>query len=244
MKKLILVLTLFLLAITFLSADIYIKTKTHTDAINMMGTEQPAKDEIVIQWIGDGIFTNITKKQSIIINLKKKVMLMLMHDSKTFVETTLPLDMKKLLPEQVIQMMGMMKVKIKVTPTSETKIINKWKCIGYDMEMDMMMMKMKSRLWVTKDVPFDWQKFQEQMGIETFKAAMAQMDIDEKALNEFKKLKGFQIASELTMTVMGQDIKVKSEVLEITKKSAPAGIYSVPVDYTKTSKLSMGSLRK
>lgn len=244
MKKLILVLTLVFFTIAFLSADIYIRTKTHTDAVNMMGTEQPAKDEIVVQWIGDGIFTNITKKQSIIIDLKKKVMLMLMHGSKTYVETTLPLDMKKLLPEQVVKMMGMMKVKIKVTPTTETKTINKWKCIGYDMEMDMMMMKMKSRLWITQDVPFDWNKFQEQMGLETFKAAMAQMDIDENALNEFRKLKGFQIASALTMSVMGQDIKVTSEVLEITKKSAPAGIYKVPVDYKKTSKLSMGNLRK
>ncbi|MEN8153771.1 MAG: DUF4412 domain-containing protein [Acidobacteriota bacterium] len=244
MKKLILVLTLVFFTFTLLTADINIKTKNHTDAANIMGKQQPAKDEIVEQWVGDGIYTNITAKQSVIIDLKKKMMYMLLHNDKTYVETTLPLDMKKLLPEQVVQMMGMMKVKISVTETAEKKTIKGWKCTGYDMEMNVMMMSIKSRLWVTQDVPFDWKKFQEQMGLETFKLAMAQMEMSEDALNEFKKIKGFQVASELTMNIMGQNVKSTTEVLEITKKPAPAGIYEVPADYKKSSKLSMGQLRK
>ncbi len=243
MKKLILIFVVTVFLFSAVNGDVYIKTKTHTDAIKMMGSSQPAKDEFVEQWIGNNVYTNITKKQSVIIDLSKKVLYILMHGDKTYVESTLPLDMKNLLPEQVAQMMSMMKLSIKVTPTTETKVINKWKCVAYNMDMSMMMMNMKSKVWVTKDVPFDWKKFQQQFGVETFKALMASMQIGDDAISEFKKIQGFQIKTDMVMTLMGQNIKVTSEVLEITTKSAPAGIYSIPADYKKSSKLSLQQLR-
>jgi hypothetical protein len=52
MKRLILVLILLAFTFSFLTADVYIKQKTHTDAFKMMNQEQPAKDVITEQWIG------------------------------------------------------------------------------------------------------------------------------------------------------------------------------------------------
>ncbi len=242
MKRIILILVITVLLFSFVSADVYIKTKTHTDAVAIMGQKQPAKDEIIEQWLGDNIYANITGKQTMIIDMNKKMVYILMHANKSYVETPLPLDMKKLLPAQAAQMLAMMKLTITVTPTTETKVINKWKCIGYDMNMSMRMMTMKSRIWATKDVPFDWRKFQEKFGVETFKATMASMQIGEEAINEMKKIHGFQVSTEMTMTIMGQKVKVSSSVIEITKKSAPAGVYTIPSDYRKESKLSMKAL--
>lgn len=244
MKKLFVILTIIIVPVSFLTADIYIKTKTHTGEMNFMGKKTPAKDQISEQWLGNKIYANFTQKQIIIIDLNKKVLYMINPSEKTYVETTLPLDMKKLLPQQLASMMSMMKLSIKVTPTTETKVINGWKCKGYDMDMDVMMMKMKSRLWTTLDVPFDWKKFRDEMGMETFKAAMASMNIGDEALNEFKKINGFQISSKMTMTVMGQNVDVTSNVLEISKKPAPAGIYLVPKGFKKIDKLSMSSLKR
>jgi len=243
MKKLILIIVISVFLFSIASADVYVKTKTHTDAMEMMGQKQPAKDEIVEQWIGNNIYTNIMSKQTMIIDMNKKMIYILLHGNKSYVETALPLDMKKLLPEQAVQMMAMMKLTLKVTPTSETKVINNWKCIGYDMDMSMMMMSMKSRIWVTKDVPFDWKKFQDMFGIETFKATMASMQIGDEVINEMKKIEGFQVKTEMTMTIMGQSVKISSDVVEIAKKSPPAGVYTIPADYKKSDKLSMGALR-
>ena len=243
MKKIILILVISVFLISVVSGDVYVKTKTHTDAMEIMGQKQAAKDEIVEQWIGDNIYTNITSKQTMIIDMNKKMIYIVIHSNKSYVETPLPLDMKKLLPAQAVQMMSMMKLTLKITPTTETKVINKWKCIGYDMDMSMMMMSMKSRIWVTQDVPFDWKKFQDMFGVETFKATMASMQIGDEVIEEMKKIKGFQVKTEMTMTIMGQSVKITSDVVEIAKKSAPAGVYTIPADYKKETKLSMGALR-
>jgi hypothetical protein len=105
------------------------------------------------------------------------------------------------------------------------------------MDMDMSMFKMKSVLWVTTDVPFNWKDYAERMFTTLMNSSMP--FLDEKAVAEFKKIQGFQVAGEMTMNMMGQDVKIKSNVLEITKKDAPAGIYSVPAGYTKQDKLTM-----
>jgi len=243
MKKIILIMVISLFLFTFVSADVYVKTKTHTDAMEIMGQKQPAKDEVVEQWIGNNIYSNITSKQTMIIDMGKKMVYILLHSDKTYVETTLPLDMKKLLPAQAAQMMSMMKLTLKINPTNETKVINKWKCVGYDMDMSMMMMSMKSKIWVTKDVPFDWKKFQDKFGIESFKATMASMQIGDDVINEMKKIQGFQVKTDMTMTIMGQSVKITSDVIEIAKRSAPASAYTIPADYKKSDKLSMGALR-
>ena len=57
------------------------------------------------------------------------------------------------------------------------------------------------------------------------------------------KIKGFWISSETTMEMMGAKIRTTSEVVEISKKTPPAGVYSVPAGYTKQDKLSMQDMQ-
>jgi hypothetical protein len=236
MKKLILVVTLVVISFAFLSADVYIKTKTHTDAFEMMGQKQPAKDQVMEQWLGDNKFVQIMESQTMVLDLNQDVVYVIYPGSKSYVEAKLPLDMSKLVPEQMAQMMNMMKMTVTVNPTGDSKKIGDWNCKGYDVTMSMSMMTMKMKSWVTQEVPFDWKAFSEKMFPQVMKLS-GSMGLDENAIKEFKKLDGFQVASEMTMNMMGQDIKTSSQVLEISKKSAPAGTYSVPQGYTKQEKL-------
>ncbi len=238
MKKLILVVTLVVISFAFLTADVYVKTKTHTDAFEMMGKKQPAKDQVTEQWLGDNKFAQIAENQTMVMDLKQNVIYVIYHGSKSYVEAKLPLDISKLVPEQMAAMMDMMKMAVTVNPTDESKKIGDWNCKGYDITMSMQMMTMKMKYWVTKDVPFDWKAFSEKMLPHVMKLSGG-MGLDESALNEFKKLEGFQVAMEMTMSLMGQEIKSTSQVLEISKKPAPDGTYSVPQGYTKQDKLNM-----
>jgi hypothetical protein len=70
MKKLCVFFSLVLMLAAFASADIYIKSKTHTDAFAVMGQNQPAKDETTEQWMGDDKFAAITPALSIVVDLK------------------------------------------------------------------------------------------------------------------------------------------------------------------------------
>ena len=74
MKKLCILFSLVLVLAAFAGADIYVKSKTHTDAFAVMGQSQPAKDETAEQWFGDDQFAAITPGLSIVDDMKKNML--------------------------------------------------------------------------------------------------------------------------------------------------------------------------
>ncbi len=241
MKKLYVIIFILLAMSSWAGAEIYVKSKAHTDAISMMGQNRPAQDTFSEQWIGDDQFANVTENLTTIIDLKKSIFYMINHKDKTYVETTLPLDMSKLLPPEMSAMAGMMKASMTVTPTGQTKKIGQWDCSEYDVTMTIMTMPVKMKVWATPDVPFDVSKYMLKMYGNVLKS---QMQLDDTAVQEAMKIKGFWIASDMAMEMMGQKMHTTTEVIEISKKDAPAGVYSFPAGYTKRDKLSVKQLQQ
>ena len=241
MKKLSILLSFLLVLSAFAGADVYVKSKSHTDAFSVMGQNQPAKDETIEQWIGDDKFAHIGTDMSSIVDLKKNMMYIITHQDKSYVEAELPLDFTKLLPKEMAQMMGgMMKMTVTVTPNNQTKTVGQWKCSGYDVSIQMMMMPIKMAVWASTDVPIDMSKFSDIYG----NVIKAQLRLDDAAMEEMKKIKGYWIATETTAEMMGAKMRSTTEVVEMTKKNPPAGVYSVPEGYTKKEFLSMEALQK
>ena len=238
MKKALLIVISVLAVALLLPADVYIKTNVHTDAFTMMGQNQPAKDDVTEQWVGNGLLANKTADKVLIMDMNKKLMSIVNMKNRTYVETDLPLDMSKLVPKEAAPMMAMMKVTVKVTPNGQKQKIGNWNCSGYDVDMTMMMMQMKMKVWATTEVPFDWKAFAK---IYTNVSKMQFMD--DAAIAEFMKIEGFQVAMEMSMDMMGSKMKVTSQVVEISQKPAPDGTYKIPVGFTKKDTLSMEDLR-
>jgi len=240
MRKSLLVLIIIFVSFSFLAADVYVKSTSHTSAFEVMGQKNPEKTETTEQWIGDGQFARISGNQSMIIDLSKKMMYIIYNDSQTYVETSLPVDMSKILPPQAAQMLSMFKMTAKVTPTENSKVVGKWKTKEYNAVLNltgMMPMTMNMKIWASKDVPMDWKKYKDTMLPEIMKASSSSMPFGDEIINEFKKIEGFQVASEMTMNIMGADMKVTSNVIEMVEKKAPAGIYSVPAGFSKVEKM-------
>ncbi len=244
MKKFIAVfIVFFLFSATFVCADVYIQQKTHTDAFEMMGQSQPAKDVINHMWLAEDKMASLSEDQSYIIDLEKNKVFWMNTANKSYIEMDLPLDISKYLPEQASQMMANMNISVAVQPTTETETIAGKKCAKYDVTMTIMMMmtmEMKMKVWATEDVPFDWEKFQDKM-IQMFSPTMP---LGEEALNAFKQIKGWQMRSEMAMNMMGTNMKTVQEVLEITKKDAPAGTYTVPEGYKKQDKFTLEDMQR
>jgi len=240
MKKALTVFSLILVLAVAASADIYVKSKTHSDAWAMMGRNQPAKDEVAEQWFNDNQFAFISPDTTIITDLKKNSIYIVNNKQKTYIESALPFDFTKILDPQMAQMMGqMMKMTVTVAPNGQSKTIGQWKCDGYDVTINMMMMPMKIAVWASSDVPFDMAKFQ---GL-YMNVMKAQMRLDEASVKEMMKIKGYWISSETSMEMMGAKIRTTNEVVEITKKTPDASVYSVPAGYTKKDKLSMQDMQ-
>ena len=241
MKKFLFLFILVALTTGIITADVYIKQKMHTDAINMMGQSQPAVDDFSEIWFTENKMAMHSPGTSIIVDMAKKVVFMVNIEGKTYVEMEIPVDFSKYIPEEAAQMAQMMlNTSVTVQPTGETMTINNWKCEGYDVNIDMMMMQMKTKVWASKDVPFDWKELMDKY----LEYSKVMMRLNDQSIQEMAKIDGFQIKSETSMNMMGSDIKSYQEVVEISQKAAPAGAYAVPEGFTKQDKLSSADLMK
>ncbi len=224
--------------VTALPADVFIKTKVHTDAMSIMGQNQPAKDEFTEQWVGKDKMSTVTDKRNVIIDNSRKVMIIVNHAEKSYVEAALPLDISKLMPPEAAGMMGMMKVTVKVAPNGQKKKILGLNCEGYDIDMNMPMMPMKMKSFATTEAPLDWKAFSDM-----YENVAKLGFMDAASLAELRKVKGLQVAFEMTGNVMGANLKVTSEVVELTQKAAPANTFTVPAGYSKKDKFSLQDLQ-
>ncbi len=247
MKKTFLLIALLLVSAAFLCGDVYIKEIFHKPAMNLMGQKTPASDIISERWIGDNKMVYISDKHGFIIDLQQELIFFLNHGKKTFIQMDMDSDIKKILPAQLTQMMGMMKVTLTVSPNGRTKTVKNWNCNGYDIAMGVqgpMPIKMQMNIWASPEVPFDWKLYQEKMGPMVMKASSLSMPITDQMKKEYLKIKGFQLASEVRINVMGQEMVHTTEVLEISDKPAPEDIYNVPAGYAKKEKFQMNDMQR
>ncbi|MFQ6110337.1 MAG: DUF4412 domain-containing protein, partial [Candidatus Aminicenantales bacterium] len=215
-------------------ADSHIKKFRHTDAMTIMGQTQPAKDEEGATWMTkDKMREDEGKSRSTIVRLDLKKIYVIDHEKKEYVEIDLPIDFEKILPSEAKQMMQMMEVTAKVTETQEVQKIKKWDCKKYLVEIGFSMMgmnmPMKMDMWVTKGIDIDfnlYEKFQTEM--------LSLQPIFKDFIEEFKKIKGYPVLTEMTMTMMGTETKTKEEVISVEKKNAPEGTYDIPEGYSKS----------
>ena len=249
MKKIILVIILILLFTLFLSADIYVRNMELTKEFNLMGRKSPEKIEIKEMWLGLNKFAQLGKEISIIVNHDKEKLYFIVHKQKIYYE--LPTDINR---EELLNIISSLSPKaaeviksIKITDVKmnlggETKQIANWNCHSTEFEMVLMipalnmMPKFRMRMWATKDLPYDYNKFSRAAEEFFVKYFLEMLDMDESSKNELEKMhprEDFQVATEVTIKIFGTEINVESQSLEVTEKPAPSGVYSPPAGYTK-----------
>ncbi len=239
----VLVLVLFTVPI-FVRADVFLKQKSHTDSYQIMGQQQPAKDEFESIWIAKDKMRSDGKEESTIVRLDKNVMYILDHTKRTYVE--IPMDIGKSLPKLNVpkgneedaaafknMMKNMMKVEVTVTPTGEKKKIRNWNCRKYIETVSMVMGQTKMIVWATEDVKLNYDlyaKFAASMfaQIPGMKQAMGTME------KEMEKVKGLPVLTVTERKIMGQTVRSTTELLEVKHGKAPTGIFEIPKGYTKT----------
>ena len=228
-----------------LQADVYIKQKRHTDAFEVMGQAQPAKDEITITWMDkDKARIDQGEESSIIILLDKKIMYQIDHTKMAYTEIpfedleniiTGGIEKSEITEEEKAEaekfmkgFAGMMKPEVQITDTGEKKKIKDWKCRKYIAKMKMMMMTSTSEIWATEDIKIDYKLFRTLGNIMMPK----QLGLQEM-MKEMEKIKGLPVLSTSISSTMGSEVKSTEELVEVKKTKAPSGIYEIPEGYKK-----------
>jgi hypothetical protein len=229
--KMVMIALLFFVLPALVGADVFMKEKLHTDGMTVMGQSQPPEDKTATVWIVKDKMRRDQGDMSTIAKLEndKVVVFHLNHPQKTYMELSMGSDD---LQDLASAIGGDMKVKI--TPTNESKKIGNWNCKKYLQEMDMGMMPMRSEVWASEDIKIPYQDFYERLSM----AMMAQqpgMTVPMETMQEeMAKIKGVPVLTTTSMTVMkGTTVKSSRELLEIKEGTAPAGIFDIPQGYTK-----------
>jgi len=127
----------------------------------------------------------------------------------------------------------------KVTATDETKKIGDWDTRLWVVDMKVMMGNTTQKIWATKDIDMNYEKFQELGG-----AMLASMPGFEDIVNEMKKIEGVPILTESETKVMGTSIKQTTEVIDFQNKTSPDGIYDLDKKLKKVSLMELGMGQK
>ena len=228
-----------------LHADVYMKQKHHTDAVSIMGQNQPARDAIEEIWLTENGFRNNSEDNAMIMMFEKQKMIMIDHKEKTYAE--MPMNLSEMISEMDEEegtededtagfqnmMQGMMKVEVSVQPTNESKVINGWKCKKYIMTMNLFMGENTSEIWATEDLKIDpdlYSKFSTAIGT----ANPFMKDMAGAMMEEMKKIKGVQVLNISTQNIMNQKVSSSTELLDFKTGSAPDNLFQIPAGYKKT----------
>lgn len=223
-------------------ADIYMKQKVHTDAIQMMGMTQPANDVIAKIWVTEKGFRSDDPDNSTIMMGKEQKLIIIDHAAKTYTEQ--PINMNEMMaamgegetPEDqaaMRQMMqNMMKMDAVVQETKDQKTINGWKSRKYIMTINSAMGPITNEVWATEDLKVD-RKVYEQLAARMLSSMPGLQNSVDGMKKEIAKIKGVQVMTVSTFTMMNQTHKATTELLEFKEGKAPAGIFAVPAGYKK-----------
>lgn len=225
-------------------ADVYMKQKRLTDAVRMMGMEQPAVEVVDETWITPkGVRTDNPEMSTIMLPEEQKI-IMIDHQSKTYIEQST--DMAKMMEGMpkgdgdgdqaaMHQMMQQMtKMDASVTDTGEEKVVNGWKSRKYLLTMNTMMGKNTTEIWATEDLKID-KKLYDQLMTKMFSGMPGMQTSMESIQKEMEKIKGVQVLSIFTMNIMNQTQKTRTELLEFKSAEAPGDLFAVPAGYRKES---------
>jgi hypothetical protein len=170
---------------------------------------------------------------------------MIDHAAKTYMEQ--PMNMNDMMAEMgrdespedqaaMRQMMqNMMKMDAVVQETKDRKTIKNWKCRKYIMTINSAMGPITNEVWATEDLNVD-RKVYEQLASRMLSSMPGLQSSVESMKKEMEKIKGVQVMTLSSFTMMGQSHNTTTELLEFKEGKAPAGIFDVPAGYKKQAK--------
>ncbi|MFB0519381.1 MAG: hypothetical protein ACETWC_08895 [Acidobacteriota bacterium] len=230
----------------------YVKVRQHTDAYtHYTGQTIPERDVDIEIWMSDKAVTFISGDNKFIVDLGNNLMILSNTKYKTFIKLTLPLDLKSHLNEYALLRYQTYWMRFyvyglatgNVEESEETRYILGRECKGYEKNIESTAeyanFKSKATIWASADVPFDLEAFNK---MNAYLQNFLEFNNSAKLNDELKKIKGFPFLEETSRTRGSMTIKTTSEVIELSSKTPPDDIYSVPPDYYQKDKISFDEL--
>lgn len=169
--------------------------------------------------------------RTMIVDAEKNKIWIVLHETKTFHELDLPVDLKSIAPPDMQpffeQLEQQMNLKVKVQPTEESKQVNGFAAKRVNVEVDSAMgVDLKLKLWMSKDLGFDYAPLKELQ-----KEIAATQPMAKKMVDQVMALSGYPVRTEITTSIQGNPVESSEELISVQEITAPAGTYEPPSNY-------------
>ncbi len=212
------------------AADTLFTLKSHVDAFQVAGENQPAKDTEVRIWLSGDKLRRDEGPTTAILRLDRNKLYVVRHADKTWSELSLPVDFVRLMPkgsEQVGALWAQqMKLTVQLQPTGETRTVGSWNARKVKMDItNATGMKIASTLWVSKDVQ-GWS------ALNRFAAALAALQPGSQSwVQSLEQMEGFPVLREDRVEAMGARFGTREELVSVETRDAAPGAYEPPAGY-------------
>jgi hypothetical protein len=229
-RSVVLAVVLTLAAALPASADYLIKQKTTTSAVAAAGA--PAQESTSTTWVGETRMAQDDGSMATIVDIEAKQLYVVDHSDSTYSVLDLPVDYAKISPElgkMIEQGMAQMKLDVEVTPTEERQEHLGYACTKYVLKVQNAMgIRIDIDLWVTDEIEMDTGKWK------SFTKELATMQPGAGELAEkMMAIEGFPVVQESTISMMGNAMTTREELVSVEKKDPPEGTYRPPAGYAE-----------
>lgn len=218
-------------------ADLYVKKAAHSAAYVDGAAVASGRGSATEMWIGDGRIASHEGNKTILLDLNKGWFCIVNHIEKSYAETALPLDVSKVLSEDLQAGYNGWHGSGEVKKEGRTRKIGSVECSEYTVSYWGLRDGQRSNehtitVWATEDVAFDGKAYSSMLD------CMRMLhNRDEKLRKELRKIKGLQIGYEISGNESGIESRLINEVVEIRELEPPEGTYRVPDGYTNKERL-------
>jgi len=212
------------------AADSLLTLKSHVDAFQVAGENQPAKDTEIRVWVANDKLRRDEGETTAILRLDRNKLYVVRHADKTYSELALPVDFVRLMPkgseEAGAVWAQQMKLTVDLQPTQETRTVGTWNARKLRMDItNATGMKIASTLWVSKDVP-DWS------ALNRLAATLAALQPGTASwVSVLEKLEGFPVLREDRVEAMGARFNTREELITVETRDASPTTYEPPAGY-------------
>lgn len=232
-KRLAAALALAMLLSAFpAAADILITRKS--TALSAVAPGQEPRETLERTWVGSNRMAQQDDETTTIIDLEAKKLFIVNHGARTYNAVDLPIDFNKISPQlgQMIEQFGdQMKLAVNVTGGGEEEqTVAGYPTRHYTVEaQNAMGLAIEVELWVTTEIETDLKDWRRLTG-EMASLQPGAADLVEKLM----AIEGFPVVQQSTISMMGNRMVTREELVSIEDREAPPGTYSPPEGFVAT----------
>jgi hypothetical protein len=234
MKKSVFIVLFFCLCVTStLHADVHVKQVVHRDEFYDGGVVTPASDIEIEMWFGGKRMAYHGADWIGIIDAGSSLLYFANKRDSVYFEIPLPAVEKNHVSEELGQTLGQYFVDGSVESEQAEKTILERRCKCFTCKDDITFEDLhfydrEKTVWITEDVPFDWTLWNDMRNV-----IRGFFNPREQYSKQLERLSGFELAEESKRYDRGNIVVSNTGVVEITKREAPEGVYSVPEGFTR-----------